>query len=124
MQNDNRLEHILMDYNDGVINLDEFQYMKQKYSTNRTEWSKEKAKLEKKLAGLENRGRGIEGWVKLLMNFHKNGVLDRRMVDALIEKIVVYEDKQIEIEFSFCDELSRFVEDFRKEVLEYEKAAM
>lgn len=123
-ENDNRLEHILMDYNDGVINLDEFQYMKQKYSTNRTEWSKEKAMLEKKLAGLENRGRGIESWVKLLMNFHKNGVLDRRMVDALIEKIVVYEDKQIEIEFSFCDELSRFVEDFRKEVLEYEKAAI
>ena len=110
-ENDRRFEHIFMDYNDGVIDLDEFQYMKQKYRTNRTEWNKEKARLEKELVNWEHRGKGIGKWVELLMDFHNSGELDKRMVDALIEKIVVYEDKQIEIEFSFCDELKQLVKE-------------
>lgn len=110
-ENEKHLERILMDYNEGVITMDEFRYMKEKYTKNKREWSKQKENLEKNLPQFEKRSIGVTKWLKDIQKFQKDGNLDRNLVAALISKILVYEDKRIEIEFTFCDEIRRFAND-------------
>ena len=48
---------------------------------------------------------GGEHWAKLVADFKDQKTLDRKMVEAFVNKLTLYNDGRAEIEFNFRDEL-------------------
>ena len=49
-------------------------------------------------------------WVEQFMRFKDTSELTREMVVSLVDRIVIHEDKRIEIEFNFRDEMAYYRE--------------
>lgn len=89
---------------DGMINHDEYVQLRQRY-THRIEEaelavSQLKADLENVSAGLGNSGT----WMDSFLKYHEITELSRDIVITLIDKIYIYEDKRIDIQFNFRNE--------------------
>lgn len=89
---------------DGMINHDEYVQLRQRY-TYRIEEAELavfqlKADLENVSAGLGNNGT----WMDSFLKYHEITELSRDIVITLIDKIYIYEDKRIDIQFNFRNE--------------------
>lgn len=98
-----RLDSLYMDYSDGVIDKEEYQYMKEHFIA-------EKQELEEKLADLSNKRSAIERKAKgcLEKAEHLEQYMDRRDFDAalvkeMVEAIYVGLDNTLEIRFRCTD---------------------
>lgn len=92
------------DYVDGVISLDDYNEMKAQYDE---EISLQKTTVEKLSADLykeKNYKSKKNKWIVEFERFKKQKTLTKDMVDALIDKIYVHGQYEIEIVFNFRDE--------------------
>lgn len=109
-------ERLLMDYNDGTINSEEYKYIRQKYGEEEQKLRKILAFAKRERKTQEKQFQTTEKWVKLMKQFKSQKNIDRKLIEHLIDKIYVYKDKSVEIVFLFkneIEELTRGVE--RKE---------
>lgn len=109
-------ERLLMDYNDGTINSEEYKYIRQKYDEEEQKLRKILTFAKRERKTQEKQFQTTEEWVKLMKQFKLQKNIDRKLIEYLIDKIYVYKDKSVEIVFLFkneIEELRRGVE--RKE---------
>lgn len=105
---------------DGIINHDEYVQLRQRY-TRRIEEAQlsvtqANEELEKINAGLAATGT----WMDSFLKYHELTELSRDIVVTLIDKIYIYEDKRIEIQFNFRSEfnsLNEFVNSISQEAV-------
>ena len=111
-----QLETLLNNYNSDILELDEFLYIKGKYET-------EKQLLEKQLAvAREDEKKAQEAakrrrhWLDIIGDYRKNPLLNHALVDALIDKVLIFEDKSVEIVFRYMDEFQQAAQIAGREV--------
>ena len=111
-----QLETLLNNYNSDILELDEFLYIKGKYET-------EKQLLEKQLAvAREDAKKAHEAakrrrhWLDVIGDYRENPLLNHALVDALIDKVLIFEDKSVEIVFRYMDEFQQAAQIAGREV--------
>lgn len=99
-----KLEQLLKDYNEGVIDKDAYVYIKQRYDeiSHQLEAEMKAVKAEQTKTG--NVISMAEQWIAKIKDYMTSGKLDREMVECLIDKVNIYADRKVEIIFTFKDE--------------------
>ena len=98
-------ERLLIDYNDGTINSEEYKYIRQKYDDEEQKLRKILDFAEKERRKQEKQLRITEEWVKLMKQFMPQKNIDRKLIEHLIDTIYVYGNKNVEIVFLFKNEV-------------------
>lgn len=98
-------ERLLIDYNDGTINSEEYKYIRQKYDEEEQKLRRILVLAEKERKNQEKQLRTTEEWVKLMKQFMPQKNIDRKLIEHLIDTIYVYGDKNVEIVFLFKNEV-------------------
>jgi len=95
---------------DGIIDRQEYEELKKTYARRRAEAEEQAEALQ------EQMGRDLEdhllgrSWMEQFKKHANITELDRRIVVSLIERILVYHDRRIEIVYRFQDEFQRQME--------------
>ena len=98
-------ERLLIDYNDGTINSEEYEYIRQKYDDEEQKLRRVLVFAEKERKNQEKQLRITEEWVKLMKQFMPQKNIDRKLIEHLIDTIYVYGNKNVEIVFLFKNEI-------------------
>ena len=89
---------------EGIIDKEEYQKLKIRYSKLLAAAKEQAEKIRMEISGdIEN---GVEGreWIEQFKKYRNITELDRTVVVTLIERILVYRDKRIEIVYNWHDE--------------------
>ena len=89
---------------DGVINREEYQNLKRKYTTLLTEAEGQAEQLHTKLTHAMKVGTQENGWIEQFKKYQNLERLDRAAVVFLVERIFIGKDRQVEIVYNWQDE--------------------
>lgn len=96
--------------NDNLIDREEFTRMRDKYRGLEAECSNAIEKLYEKLNTMETEGNPERSWVEQYAKYRDLPELTREAVVALIDKVIIYEDKRIDIQFNYKNEIAYYSE--------------
>lgn len=96
--------------NDNLIDREEFTRMRDKYRGLEAECSNAIEKLYEKLNTMETEGNPERSWVEQYAKYRDLPDLTREAVVALIDKVIIYEDKRIDIQFNYKNEIAYYSE--------------
>ena len=99
-----KLEQLLLDYNEGTIDKEEYLYIKQRYDQAARQLEKELEEAETDRERFVQTVSMAERWIGKIKEFSEKGRLDRELIECLIDRVNVYEDRKVEIVFTFKDE--------------------
>ena len=89
---------------DGIIDRDEYKRLKERYAEQGAETERQLLKLQEVLTGIQEHGSASLGWMQEVRAHQNITVLDRETVVTLIDRILVFEDKHVEVTFRWHDE--------------------
>lgn len=116
--------NLYSDMAEGVISREEYKEFHAGYDRRIAEKKRQLAKLqEERTQALEN-GSGNVEWIEQFMKYQNITELDRECIVHLIENILVYDGKRIEVNFRYRDELEttlQYIERFENILPESEK---
>ncbi|MGM9601901.1 MAG: recombinase family protein [Faecousia sp.] len=96
--------------NDDLIDRDEYSRMRLKYTQMIEEGQEAVRKLQEQRAEAASGSCENDGWIQQYLRFQDLKVLSREAVVALIDRIYVYEDKRIKIDFNYRNEIAYYQE--------------
>ena len=96
---------LFQDLHDGTIVQDDYKELQERFNRKIVEAKKSLEKIEEKKSRLTLKGLSNLKWLKDMKEYRNITTLDRKIVTALIEKVVVYSKEQIEIIFRYADEM-------------------
>lgn len=95
---------------DGLINREEYDKMRAKYTQLIEEGTKALVELKERRSR-ELRDHNTDNlWLQQFARYQRAAELNREMVAALVDKVYVYEDKRIKIDFNYRNELAYYLE--------------
>jgi hypothetical protein len=98
-------ERLYEDFTDGIITAEEYMVMKKRYDDEYQLISGELAEIQGRLARLKKSLSGQNKWLVHIRQFSDAQEFSPEMVEALVEKILVYQDedgkKRLEIRFKY-----------------------
>jgi len=100
-----KIEKLLADYNEGLMDKQEYLYIKKRYDDKAAELRDELAGTQAEKIRMQERAKQVSEWMEVLMEYRQSKRLDRLLVEKLIDRIYVFADKSVEIRFYFKDEL-------------------
>ncbi len=111
-----KIERLIEDLTEGIINHEEYEYAKRKYADEYDLVLIEEQKIE---SGLKSHQESVDRagfWVESLKAYSMVPKLDKAIVDLLIEKIIVFPDNTFHIVLNFKDPYKdfAFLADFLK----------
>lgn len=92
-------------YAEGTITAEDYVAMGQEYAQKADELRIFLSEIKKESRKYDPEYLGGEHWAKLVADFKDQKTLDRKMVEAFVNKLTLYNDGRAEIEFNFRDEL-------------------
>ena len=98
------------DYIDGLLDLEEYEDLRTRFSSNAENCKKTKENLEMKRKNICNEPLLPPAWMEEVRQLGHITKLDRKTIVMLIDKIIVYGRDRIEIIFNYSDELYRAAE--------------
>ena len=105
-----RLQKLLMSLYeslaDGIIDRDEYARLKQNYAGRCAECEKQMDALQETLAQIKDHGGGHREWMAQFRKHLNITELERSIVVALIDRILIYRDNRVEVRFRFADEFA------------------
>lgn len=113
-QNEAKRLELYEQYVSGNIDSDEYQRMIERISVVEKELVVRKKEIEKSRKTTEKLCRQNYLWLSDFIKGKKMDCLTKDVVASYIKKITLYEDKRIEIEFKFQDELQKLAEDLEE----------
>lgn len=96
--------------NDNLIDKDEFTMMRDKYRRLEDECSSAIEALYEKLSDMGAGGSSERSWIEQYAKYQDMTELSREAVVALIDRIIVYDDKRIDISFNYRNEIAYYTE--------------
>ena len=96
---------LFQDLHDGTIAQDDYKELQERFNRKIVAAKKSLEKIEEKKSRLTVKGLSNLKWLKDMKEYRNITTLDRKIVTALIEKVVVYSKEQIEIIFRYADEM-------------------
>ena len=106
-------------YNDNLIDRQDYDKMREKYALQIDAEESALIRLREEYAREEASSSINTSWIQEFIKFHGVTDLTRELVVTLIDKIFVYEDKRVKIEFNYRNELeyiSTLLQERKKEV--------
>lgn len=98
-----KIEQLLVDLTQGIIDRDEYSYMKKQYSKRYNDLLQEETQalsdMREKDAALSVTGK----WLETIRKYQKLPVIDKTLMDLLVERIEVFKDKTIKIILNYKD---------------------
>lgn len=98
-----RLEQLIVDLTDGLIDKQEYAYAKQKYNDEYEHLLEEENRLFTSSRRLGNIVASSERWIQTLKEYQSIPVIDRNVVDFLVKRINIYSDKRVELILNYDD---------------------
>ena len=112
-----RREGLFESFAEGILDEADYQYAKKSYD-------EEYASLEKQLSEAKSRKKELDGvltanneWLQAMHKVEDTTELDQDLVNALVKKVLIYEDNRVEVEFKFRDQkdvLDRIFREMKK----------
>lgn len=98
-----KIEQLLVDLTQGIIDRDEYSYMKKQYSKRYNDLLQEETQalsdMREKDAALSVTGK----WLETIRKYQKLPAIDKALMDLLVERIEVFKDKTIKIILNYKD---------------------
>ena len=94
---------------DGMISRDEYFLFKKSYEEKIRSAETAIEAVEKERQDAVEHNRGNCSWMEIFKKYKNITEIDRRTVVELLDKVVVYEDKRIEVYFRYSDEYEKAV---------------
>ena len=105
-----RLQKLLMSLYeslaDGIIDRDEYARLKQNYAGRCAECEKQMDALQETLTQIREHGGEHREWMAQFRKHLNITELERSIVVALIDRILIYKDNRVEVRFRFADEFA------------------
>lgn len=103
-----RREGLFESFAEGILDEADYQYAKKSYD-------EEYASLEKQLSEAKSRKKELDGvltanneWLQAIHKVEDATELDQDLVNALVKKVLIYEDNRVEVEFKFREQKDVF----------------
>ena len=98
-----KMEQLIIDLTDGLIDKEEYSYAKNRYQEECQVLLENENQLTVASQELPRIISGSEKWLMMLKKYQQFPVIDRKLVEALVEKILIYPDKKISIRLNYQD---------------------
>lgn len=95
---------------DGLIDREEYGQMWEKYTRQIQTAQAALKDLERQRESLEHESAPDRAWMEQFLKYRNITALSREVVVTLVDKIYVYEDRRLHIDFNFRDELAEVLE--------------
>lgn len=103
-------EKLYQDLTDQVISNEEYRELHVRFSKRIEEAQKAKMELEQQKSKLFQSGLCNQKWIEEFKEYRNIQTLDRKIVIALIDRIIVYSKDRVEIHFNYIDEMQMLIE--------------
>ncbi len=103
---------------EGIIDRGEYQTMRMKYTKQIEETEQAIRKLLLKRAEISSGSAADNNWIMEFIKFQGIGELTREAVVTLIDRIYVYQDKRVRIEFNYRNEIAAYQEILQEKATE------
>lgn len=114
-----KLEQLLMNLTDGLLNREEYDYMKARYNQEREALLEEEREAELKVLEYKETYKTASNWLNCLKQYGEVPELTKELIDLVIDKIYVFNDRRIQVTLNYKDPYEQFVSLLAdKEVLE------
>lgn len=100
-----KIEKLLADYNEGLVDKQEYIYIKKRYDNIAKQLAGRMSLAETEERRMEERMQQADDWIKTLLEYGQSRKLDRQLAEKLIDRITVFVDRSVEIQFRFRNEL-------------------
>lgn len=105
---ESKLEQLLRDLTDGLLDREEYENMKVRYAQERDGLLEKEREAElRELAAKEASGRAQQ-WYSSLKAYGEHPELTKELVDLLVDRIYIYKDKRIQIVLNYGDPYRAF----------------
>ena len=112
-----RLEQLIVDLTDGLIDKQEYAYAKQKYNEEYEHLLEEENRLFTSSRRLGNIVASSDKWIRTLKEYRSIPDIDRKAVDFLVKRIKIYPGKRIELILNYEDPF-RLVSEYLNQIPE------
>ena len=112
-----RLEQLIVDLTDGLIDKQEYAYAKQKYNEEYEHLLEEENRLFASSRRLGNIVASSDKWIRTLKEYRSIPDIDRKAVDFLVKRIKIYPGKRIELILNYEDPF-RLVSEYLEQIPE------
>ena len=112
-----RLEQLIVDLTDGLIDKQEYAYAKQKYNEEYEHLLEEENRLFTSSRRLGNIVASSDTWIRTLKEYRSIPDIDRKAVDFLVKRIKIYPGKRIELILNYEDPF-RLVSEYLNQIPE------
>lgn len=103
-------EKLYDDYADGLMGEQDYVYAQERYQEKETKLREQVLELEQSCHSLHKQRPENNPWLKNMLQFRDIGKLTREMAVALIEKITVYQNAALHIDFRFQEDRQKLRE--------------
>ena len=105
---------IYEDYCLGLLDEEDYLFTKGNYLEKENKLKQEKENIEEKLFDLKNTLNKENECIKKFLQFKDDKLLSRELLQALIEKIIIHNDRSIEIFFKYENEYNRILNEVER----------
>ena len=98
-----KMEQLMQDLIDQIIDRSEYDIMKQRLDHNLELLLEEEAKAIEEMKSLNVAVTSTQRWIKALKQYHKIPEITREIVEVLVDKIYVTKDKNLRIILNYAD---------------------
>lgn len=89
---------------DGILTREEYQRLKQRYTAQTEQAEQQLLSLQDSLEDIQANGGASQEWMETLRKHQNITALDRETAVSLIERVLVYADRRVEVVFRWHDE--------------------
>lgn len=89
---------------DGILTREEYQRLKQRYTEQAEQAEQQLLSLQDSLEDIQTNGGASQEWMETLRKHQNITALDRETAVSLIERVLVYADRRVEVVFRWHDE--------------------
>lgn len=100
---ESKLERLLEDLAVGVLDKEEYTQLKLHYLEELVDLEGQEQEAQAVCGKQKKAFEELEDWLAAIQNYQKVSVIDRRLVDLLVEKILVFQDRSIRIYLTYGD---------------------
>lgn len=110
-----KIEHLLVDLTERVIDRNEYDFLKDRYTRSYNDLLEQEAKSAEQMRRTGTVLNSAKKWIGMIRHCEHQSSLTHELVDCLIERIEVYADKRVRVILNYEDPY-RMLLDFMKEV--------
>ena len=100
---DRKLDMLIHDLSTGLIGREEFLYAKEKYRAELNRILAAEAAQKERIAQMQKGLSTAQAWVRAMQEYQRLPAITRGLLDTLVERISIHEDRSITIQLNYAD---------------------